>query len=88
MAAVHEWYRYTSERFADLRSIRQPILVVNGVADSIIPIRNSYWLAENLPNAVLLVYPDAGHGSLFQHPEAFARQANAFLAADSALAVY
>jgi len=67
-------------RFADLRNISQPTLVVNGVIDSIIPIRNSYWLAENLPNAVLLVYPDAGHGSLFQYPEAFARQANAFLA--------
>jgi pimeloyl-ACP methyl ester carboxylesterase len=86
MAAFREWDRYTGERFADLRSIRQPTLVVNGVFDAMIAVRNSYWLAENLPNAVLLTYPDAGHASLFQYPESFTRQAAAFLASDSALA--
>ena len=34
-----------------------------------IPIVNSYRLAENLPNALLLTYLDAGHGSLFQYHE-------------------
>ena len=43
---------------------------------------------ENLPNAVLLVYPDAAHGSLFQYHESFARQAAAFLSVDSQSAVY
>jgi pimeloyl-ACP methyl ester carboxylesterase len=47
-----------------------------------IPVRNSYWLAENLPNAMLLAYPDAGHGSLFQYHESFALQAAAFLAGE------
>jgi pimeloyl-ACP methyl ester carboxylesterase len=88
MTAFREWDRYTGERFADLKSIRQPTLVVNGVFDAMIAVRNSYWLAENLPNAVLLTYPDAGHASLFQYPESFTRQANAFLASDSALAPY
>jgi len=88
MAAFREWDRHTGERFADLRSIRQPTLVVNGVFDAMIAVRNSYWLAENLPNAVLLTYPDAGHGSLFQYPESFTRQATAFLASDAALAPY
>jgi pimeloyl-ACP methyl ester carboxylesterase len=87
-AAFREWEHYTGERFADLKSIRQPTLVVNGVFDAMIAVRNSYWLAENLPNAVLLTYPDAGHGSLFQYPEPFTRQATAFLASDSALAPY
>ena len=36
---------------------------------------NSYWLSANLPNAVLLTYPNSGHGSLFQFHEAFTRQA-------------
>jgi pimeloyl-ACP methyl ester carboxylesterase len=53
-----------------------------------IPVVNSYRLVENLPNAVLLAYPDAGHGSLFQYHDSFARQANAFLASDSASAAY
>jgi hypothetical protein len=49
---------------------------------------NSYWLSANLPNAVLLTYPDSGHGSLFQFHEAFTRQAAAFLASNSKFAPY
>src|SRR6266404_1694457 len=61
-AAFREWEHFTGERFADLKGIHHPTLVVQGFNDEMIPVRNSYWLAENLPNAVLLVYPDAGHG--------------------------
>jgi len=88
MAAFREWERFTGERFAELRTIQHPTLVVNGVHDEMIPIANSYRLVENLPNAVLLAYPDAGHGSLFQYHEAFARQAAAFLSISSESAVY
>ena len=88
MAAFREWDKPIGERFAYLRAIRQPTLVVNGVHDEMIPVTNSYWLSENLPNAVLLVYPDAGHGSLFQYHESFARHANAFLSVESESAVY
>jgi pimeloyl-ACP methyl ester carboxylesterase len=61
---------------------------VNGIHDEMIPVSNSYRLAENLPNAMLLAYPDAGHGSLFQFHESFTRQAAAFLASDSLFAPY
>lgn len=88
IAAFREWEQYTGERFADLKSIAQPTLVVNGIFDEMIPVRNSYWLSASLPNAVLMTYPDAGHGSLFQFHDAFARQATAFLASDSAWAPY
>jgi pimeloyl-ACP methyl ester carboxylesterase len=88
MAAFREWERFTGERFSELRTIQHPTLVVNGVHDEMIPIANSYRLVENLPNAVLLAYPDAGHGSLFQYHESFARQATAFLSARSESAVY
>jgi pimeloyl-ACP methyl ester carboxylesterase len=88
MAAFREWESGTETRFATLKNIRQPTLVVNGVLDEMIPVRNSYWLAENLPNAVLMTYPDSGHGSLFQFHESFARQATAFLASDSVAAPY
>lgn len=53
-----------------------------------IPVINSYRLEENLPNAVMLIYPDAAHGSLFQYHESFARHAVAFLSVESASAVY
>ena len=88
VAAFREWERYTGERFADLQGIRHPTLVVQGFHDEMIPVRNSYWLAENLPNAALLVYPDAAHGSLFQYPESFTRHAAAFLSSDSESAVF
>jgi len=88
MAAFREWDKPAGERFAYLRAIRQPALVVNGVHDEMIPVRNSYWLSENLPNAIMLIYPNAGHGSLFQYHESFARHANAFLSLDSDSAVY
>ena len=88
IGAFREWEKSSGERFVDLKGIRQPTLVVNGVHDDMIPIRNSYWLSEHLPNAVLLTYPDAGHGSLFQFHESVTRQAAAFLGSDSDFAPY
>jgi len=88
MGAFREWDQFTGQRFADLKGIRHPTLVVNGIHDEMIPVRNSYWLGENLPNAVLLTYPDAGHGSLFQFHESFTRQTAAFLESRSSSAPY
>ena len=88
ISAFREWEKSTGERFASLRGIRQPTLVVNGIHDEMIPVSNSYFLSENLPNAVLMTYPDSGHGSLFQFHDSFTRQAAAFLASDSPFAPY
>lgn len=86
--AFRHWEQFEGDRFADLKSIRTPALVVNGIYDEMIPVRNSYWLGENLPNAVLLTYPDSGHGSLFQFHESFTRHAAAFLNSGSQSAAY
>jgi pimeloyl-ACP methyl ester carboxylesterase len=83
MMAFRDWEKFTGQRFADLATIQQPTLVVNGIHDEMIPIANSYRLVENLPNAMLLAYPDSGHGSLFQFHESFTQQAGAFLASNS-----
>lgn len=88
MAAFQEWEQYRGERFADLKRIKHPTLVVNGIFDDMIVVRNSYWLTEHLPNAVLLTYPDSGHGSLFQWHDSFTRQAAAFLASASPYGPY
>jgi pimeloyl-ACP methyl ester carboxylesterase len=79
LAAFRAWEHVDGERFGRLRMIRQPCLVVNGVFDKMIPVRNSYALGEHLPRAMLLTYPDAGHGSLFQFHESFVTQASLFL---------
>ena len=42
---------------------------------------NSYLLAGHIPDARLIIYPDAGHGFLFQHPHEFAAEVNKFLGA-------
>ncbi len=88
MAAFRDWETFTGERFANLKSISHPTLVVNGIFDEMIPVQNSYCLSANLPNAVLLTYPNSGHGSLFQFHESFTRQAAAFLASNSKFAPY
>ena len=62
-----------------LKDIRQPTLVVNGSNDVMVPTVNSFVLQQNLPNAELILYPDANHGSFFQYPELFVSQADQFL---------
>jgi pimeloyl-ACP methyl ester carboxylesterase len=79
ITAFRAWEHLSGERFAKLSKITQPCLVVNGVFDNMIPVRNSYMLSEHLPNAILLTYPDAGHGSLFQFHDSFVRQVSLFL---------
>ena len=64
---------------AYLKDIQQPTLIVQGKNDLIIPTVNSYILQQNLPNAQLIVYPDANHGSFYQYPELFISEADQFL---------
>jgi pimeloyl-ACP methyl ester carboxylesterase len=45
--------------------------VVNGIYDIVVPAVNSWILASNLPNAQLVIYPDAGHGSIYQYSDSF-----------------
>jgi pimeloyl-ACP methyl ester carboxylesterase len=44
-----------------------------------VPTINSYHLAQNIPGAQLIVYPDSGHASLFQYPELFVSHVELFL---------
>lgn len=68
------------KRPADLSVIKQPALVANGDDDRMVPTSNTYDLAKRLPNSELIVYPDAGHGGIFQYHEDFVPKALAFLA--------
>lgn len=65
---------------ADLSVIKQPVLVVNGDDDRMVPTKNSYDLAKRLTNSTLIIYPDAGHGGIFQFHSEFVPSALEFLA--------
>jgi pimeloyl-ACP methyl ester carboxylesterase len=78
-AATMEWLQPRGERYADLKTIKQPTLVVNGSNDIMIPTINSFMLSQHIPNAQLIVYPDSGHGSHFQYPELFVSHTKLFL---------
>jgi pimeloyl-ACP methyl ester carboxylesterase len=74
-----DWLKVRGERFAELKSISQPTLVVNGKRDIMIPTINSWTLSQHIPDAQLIVYPDSAHASHFQYPELFLSHARAFL---------
>ena len=65
--------------FAHLREIKQPTFILNGTNDVMIPSVNSWYMSQNIPNAQLFIYPDAGHAAQFQYPERFLRHAIQFL---------
>ena len=79
LTAISAWGVRDETRLRRLASIQQPVLVANGDNDEMVPTKNTYMLAEHLPNAHLSIYPDAGHGFLFQYPSEFAIEVNAFL---------
>ena len=76
LEALRVWGNKTP---ADLSVVKQPVLVVNGDADRMVPTVNTHDLARRLPNSQLIIYPDAGHGGLFQFHAEFVPSALAFL---------
>jgi pimeloyl-ACP methyl ester carboxylesterase len=76
LKAIHAWGK---QQPTDLSRIQQPVLVVNGETDRMVPSSNSIDLARRLPNSELVLYPDAGHGGLFQYHDAFVSKVLEFL---------
>jgi len=78
-AAIAEFREPRGQRYSELRGISQPTLVVNGKDDIMVPAINSFTLCQHIPNAQLIIYPDSGHGALFQYPKLFVTHATIFL---------
>ena len=68
----------------DLSLITQPVFVANGDHDLMVASSHSADMARRLPNARLKIYPNSGHGGVFQHHRTFVSDALQFLAEESA----
>jgi pimeloyl-ACP methyl ester carboxylesterase len=76
LKAIHRWGQQPP---ANLASIQQPVLVMNGESDKMVPTKNTVDLDRRIPNSQLVVYRDAGHGGVFQFHEDFVKRALEFL---------
>ena len=80
LAAIREWGTIPStDRYAMLAGIRQRTLIVCGNKDIVVIPINAFLLAQHLPDAQLVMYPDASHGAQSQHAEVFLQHARLFL---------
>jgi pimeloyl-ACP methyl ester carboxylesterase len=77
--ALITWCATPDPEHAMLRTIKQPTLVVCGSNDTMLPAENAYAMFKAMSNAHLMLYPDSGHGALFQHHEAFVSHVRTFL---------
>jgi pimeloyl-ACP methyl ester carboxylesterase len=76
LKAIAAWGHETP---ADLSVFKHPVLVANGDHDRMVPTANSYDLAKRFTNAEIIIYPNSGHGGIFQYHEEFIKQALPFL---------
>jgi pimeloyl-ACP methyl ester carboxylesterase len=78
--AIKEWGTIPpSNRYAMLEKIKHKALIVHGNKDIVVPPVNALILAERLPDAQLVMYPDSSHGAQYQHASLFLKHANLFL---------
>jgi pimeloyl-ACP methyl ester carboxylesterase len=84
LEALGKWGIQFEGAYDYLKSIRQPTLVVNGGNDVIVYSVNSFILQQHLPNAQLVLYPDANHGSQYQYPKQFVQHVSLFLSEEEA----
>ena len=80
LAAIREWGTIpATERYATLKRITHPTLIVHGNKDIVVIPINAFILEEHLPNAQLIMYPDSSHGAFYQHRKAFPEHVKIFL---------
>lgn len=79
LAQLKALRRWGEKKPEDLSRVHHPVLVANGDSDRMVPSKNTYDLAQRLPNSELIIYPDSGHGAVFQFHADFVPKALEFL---------
>ncbi|GAA3316177.1 alpha/beta fold hydrolase [Arthrobacter ramosus] len=79
LKAMKAWAGSSELVAKKLRSISVPALIANGDNDIMIGTDNTVDLGNLIPFSQTEIYPDAGHGFLFQYPELFSKHVNDFL---------
>ncbi|MGH3212182.1 MAG: alpha/beta fold hydrolase [Trebonia sp.] len=74
-----EWFHGADAAGRETSKITAPTLVADGTEDRLDAVSNSQAIARLIPGANLLLYPDAGHGFLFQEGTPFAFAVESFL---------
>ena len=77
--ALIVWTSTPDPEYKTLKAITQPVLVVKGNNDTMLPTEGSITMFKELKNAQLVLYPDSNHGSIFQYHDSFVNSANYFL---------
>ncbi|MEY9837999.1 alpha/beta fold hydrolase [Streptacidiphilus sp. EB103A] len=77
LKAIKKWGRSTPD---DLSTITQPTLIANGDNDRMVPSVLSQDLHRRIKDSQVIIYPDSGHGGIFQYHDQFAPVAVEFLA--------
>lgn len=77
--AIISWCAENDADHMQLKTIKQPTLIVHGSDDTMFPSINAYEMFKNMHDATLIIYPDSGHGALFQYPETFVAHVKTFL---------
>ncbi|TDK31853.1 alpha/beta hydrolase [Rhizobium deserti] len=77
--AIIEWCARPDPDHQSLKTIKTATLIVHGSDDTMFPSDNAYLMFKNMPDATLILYPDSGHGALFQQPETFVAHVKTFL---------
>lgn len=68
LKAIKAWGRAEPQ---DLSSVSAPTLIANGDNDRMVPSDLSEDLHRRIPGSKLVIYPNAGHGGIFQYWEQF-----------------
>ncbi len=77
--AVQQWIAGNDPAGRQLGQLRLPTLVADGTEDQLDPVANDRLLADTIPAAKLILYPDAGHAFLFQDLASFLHAVQQFL---------